>query len=27
VLEMMGFPPDWVESAFLALSENSQNQP
>lgn len=27
VLEMMGFPPDWVESAFLALSENSPNQP
>lgn len=24
VLEMMGFPPDWVESAFLALAE-SQN--
>ena len=26
VLEMMGFPPDWVEFAFLALENESQNQ-
>jgi len=26
VLEMMGFPPDWVESAYLALENESPNQ-